>query len=65
MLGAAAATAGGVRPPTDALGARLGDQDLLFGAWLALLTAVRVAALGMEDTEAAVVEEVVAAIESF
>ena len=39
MLTAAAATAGGIRPPVDALHGRLGEQDLLFGAWLGLLTA--------------------------
>lgn len=65
MLAAAAATAGGIRPPVDALGRELGDQDLLFGAWLALLTALRVTATTIEDTEAAVLDEITAAIEAF
>ena len=65
MLGAAAATAGGVRPPIDALRAQLGDQDLLFGAWLALLTALRVAATTLEETEASVLEDIIAALETF
>jgi hypothetical protein len=65
MLGAAAATAGGVRPPIDALQGELGDQDLLFGAWLALLTALRVTATTLEDTEAVVLEDVVAALDTF
>ena len=58
ILTAAAATAGGIRPPVDALHARLGDQDLLFGAWLGLLTALRVASLAMEITETELLEDV-------
>jgi hypothetical protein len=58
VLTAAAATAGGIRPPVDALHARLGEQDLLFGAWLGLLTALRVASIAMEVTEAELVEDV-------
>jgi hypothetical protein len=58
VLTAAAATAGGIRPPVDALLARLGDQDLLFGAWLGLLTALRVGALTMEVTETELLEDV-------
>lgn len=65
MLGVAAATAGGIRPPVDALARELGDQDLLFGAWLALLAALRVTATTLEDTEAALVEDVNAALELF
>lgn len=38
ILTAAAATAGGIRPSIDAMAQRLGDQDLLFGAWLGTLT---------------------------
>jgi hypothetical protein len=58
ILTAAAATAGGIRPPVDALLTRLGEQDLLFGAWLGLLTALRVASLAMEITETELLEDV-------
>jgi hypothetical protein len=58
ILTAAAATAGGIRPPVDALHTRLGEQDLLFGAWLGLLTALRVASLAMEITETELLEDV-------
>ena len=55
---AAAATAGGIRPPVDALQTRLGEQELLFGSWLGLLTAMRVASLAMEITETELLEDV-------
>ena len=58
ILTAAAATAGGIRPPVDALLTRLGEQDLLFGAWLGLLTTLRVASLAMEITETELLEDV-------
>lgn len=58
VLTASAATAGGIRPPVDALHRRLGEQDLLFGAWLGLLTALRVASLAMEVTETELLEDV-------
>lgn len=63
ILTAAAATAGGIRPSVDALHTRLGEQDLLFGAWLGLLTGLRVTSLAMEATEAEVVEDVLLAFE--
>ena len=63
ILTAAAATAGGVRPSVDALHARLGEQDLLFGAWLGLLTGLRVASMAIEATEAEIVEDVLLAFE--
>src|SRR5688572_17457576 len=63
ILTAAAATAGGVRPSVDALHARLGEQDLLFGAWLGLLTGLRVTSLAIEATEAEVVEDILLAFE--
>ena len=63
ILTAAAATAGGIRPSVDALLTRLGDQDLLFGSWLGLLTGVRVVALAIEATEPEVVEDVLLAFE--
>ena len=63
ILTAAAATAGGIRPSTDALHARLGEQDLLFGAWLGLLTGVRVASLAIEVTESEMLEDVLLAFE--
>ncbi len=61
ILTAAAATAGGIRPSVDALLTRLGEQDLLFGAWLGLLTGLRVAALAIDATEAEIVEDVLLA----
>ncbi len=63
ILTSAAATAGGIRPSTDALLTRLGEQDLLFGAWLGLLTTVRVTSLVIEATEAEVVEDLLLAFE--
>ncbi len=64
ILTAAAATAGGIRPPTDALHGRLGEQDLLFGAWLGLLTALRVASLAMEITETELLEDVLLIVDA-
>jgi hypothetical protein len=63
ILTAAAATAGGIRPSVDALHARLGEQDLLFGAWLGVLTGLRVSSLAIEATEAEVLEDVLLAFE--
>lgn len=65
ILTAAAATAGGIRPSVDALHARLGDQDLLFGAWLGMLTGLRVASLAIEVTEPELLEDVLLAFELF
>ncbi len=65
ILTAGAATAGGIRPSVDALHGRLGDQDLLFGAWLGLLTGLRVASLAMEVTETELLEDVLLAFEVF
>ncbi|MDP1803583.1 MAG: hypothetical protein Q8K72_00310 [Acidimicrobiales bacterium] len=61
ILTTAASTAGGIRPPVDALLQRLGDQDLLFGAWLGLLTALRVVSITIEATEPEVVEDLLLA----
>jgi hypothetical protein len=63
ILTAAAATAGGIRPSVEALQGRLGDQDLLFGAWLGALTGVRVASLAMEVTEPELIEDVLLAFD--
>jgi hypothetical protein len=63
ILTAAAAAAGGIRPPVDALHGRLGDQDLLFGAWLGLLTALRVASLAMGITETELLEDVLLVVD--
>ena len=63
ILTAAASTAGGIRPSVDALLTRLGDQDLLFGAWLGLLTTLRVTSMAIEATEAEVVEDLLLAFE--
>jgi hypothetical protein len=57
ILTAAGAIGGGIRPPVEALQVRLGDQDLLFGAWLGLLTAMRVASIAMELTETELLED--------
>ncbi|MFZ6004721.1 MAG: hypothetical protein ACOYXM_12415 [Actinomycetota bacterium] len=65
ILTAAAATAGGIRPAVDALHRRLGEQDLLFGAWLGTLTGLRVASLAMEITETELLEDVLLAFEVF
>ena len=65
ILTAAAASAGGIRPSVDALQRRLGDQDLLFGAWLGLLTTLRVASLAIESTEPEMVEDIAAAFGAF
>ena len=65
LLTTAAATAGGVRPPVDALAASLGTEQLLFGAWLAVLTAIRVVSIALERTEAEVVEDVINAVDAF
>jgi len=63
ILTTAAATAGGIRPSVDALGTRLGEQDLLFGAWLGTLTGLRVVSMALEVTEAELVEDVLLAFE--
>jgi hypothetical protein len=63
ILTTAAATAGGIRPSVDALQGRLGDQDLLFGAWLGTLTALRVASLAIEVTEPELLEDVLLAFD--
>ena len=63
ILTAAAATAGGIRPSVNALLTRLGDQDLLFGSWLGLLTGLRVASLAVEVTEPEILEDVLLAFE--
>jgi hypothetical protein len=62
MMTAAAATAGGIRPATDPVVADLGAERALFGAWLALLSIVRVVAISLERTEADVTEEIVSAL---
>ncbi|HLT15398.1 MAG TPA: hypothetical protein VK007_01750 [Acidimicrobiales bacterium] len=65
ILTAAAATAGGIRPSIDAMAQRLGDQDLLFGAWLGTLTGLRVVAMATEVTEAELAEDVLLAFEVY
>jgi hypothetical protein len=63
ILTAAAATAGGIRPSVEALQTRLGEQDLLFGAWLGTLTGLRVVSLALEETEAELLEDVLLAFD--
>lgn len=65
ILTAAAATAGGIRPSIDAMAGRLGDQDLLFGAWLGTLTGLRVVAMAIEVTEAELAEDILLAFEVY
>lgn len=65
LLTIAASTAGGIRPPIEPFLTTIGPQQLLFGAWLATLTAVKVVAMSLERTEADVVEEILLAVESF
>lgn len=64
ILTASAATAGGIRPSVEAMQVRLGDQDLLFGAWLGTLTGLRVASIAMEATEAELMEDVLLAFDA-
>jgi hypothetical protein len=59
---AAAATAGGIRPAADPIVADLGAERALFGAWLALLSVVRIVAINLERTEADVTEEIVSVL---
>ena len=63
VLTAAAATAGGIRPSVDALHNRVGEQDLVFGAWLGVLTGLRVVAMAIEVTEAELLEDVLLSFE--
>jgi hypothetical protein len=62
MLGFAAATAGGVRPPFAPVLDELGPERALFGAWLGVLTVIRVVALSLGRTEAEITEDVVTAL---
>ena len=62
MMTAAAATAGGIRPAPDPIVAELGAERALFGAWLALLSVVRVVAISLERTEVDITEEIVSAL---
>lgn len=63
MLTLAAATAGGVRPSVDAVVADAGPERALFGAWLALLSIVRIVAIRLERTEADVAEEITSVLD--
>lgn len=58
MLTVAASTAGGIRPPVGGVIADLGVERGLFGAWMALLTTIRVVAITLERTEADLTEEI-------
>jgi hypothetical protein len=62
MLTLAASTAGGVRPPIEGVVAELGAERALFGAWLALLSIVRIVAISLERTETDVTEEIVSVL---
>jgi hypothetical protein len=65
MLTLAASTAGGVRPPVEAILAELGPERALFGAWLTLLAVVRVVSISLDRSEADLVEEIVAVVDTF
>jgi hypothetical protein len=65
MLTLAAATAGGVRPSTQAIVDEIGPERALSGAWLATLAAIRVVAISLERTEADIVEDILRALDSF
>jgi hypothetical protein len=65
MMTTAAATAGGIRPTVDRVVADLGAERALFGAWLTMLSVIRIVAIGLERTEVDVAEEIVAAVEAF
>ncbi len=65
MLTLAASTAGGVRPPIEGVVAELGAERALFGAWLTMLSVIRIVAIGLERTEVDVAAEIVAAVEAF
>jgi hypothetical protein len=62
MMTTAAATAGGIRPTVDHVVADLGAERALFGAWLALLSIVRIVAISLERTETDVTEEIVSVL---
>jgi hypothetical protein len=65
MLTVAAATAGGVRPAVDPIVADFGPERALFGAWLALLSIVRIVAITLERTEPDVTEEITSVLETY
>ena len=65
MVTLAASTAGGVRPPVEGVVAELGADRALFGAWLMMLSVIRIVAIGLERTEVDVADEIVAAVEAF
>ncbi|HUW03446.1 MAG TPA: hypothetical protein VMW08_13905, partial [Acidimicrobiales bacterium] len=64
-LAFAAATAGGIRPAIEALQAGLGDQQLIFGSWLTVLTVLKVVSITIERTEAELVEDLAAVLTVF
>lgn len=61
----AAATAGGIRPSVEALITRVGVEDAMFGLWLGLLTAVKVTAMVLDQTEVELVEDVLHSLEPY
>ena len=65
MVTLAASIAGGVRPPVEGVVAELGADRALFGAWLTMLSVIRIVAIGLERTEVDVADEIVAAVEAF
>ena len=65
MLTMSASTAGGVRPPIEGIVAELGAERALFGAWLTVLSVIRVVAINLERTEVDIADEVVTAVDAF
>jgi hypothetical protein len=65
MLTMSASTAGGVRPAIEGVVAELGAERALFGAWLTVLSVIRVVAINLERTEVDIADEVVTAVEAF
>jgi hypothetical protein len=65
MVTLAASTAGGVRPPVEGVVTELGADRALFGAWLTMLSVIRIVAIGLERTAVDVADEIVAAVEAF
>ena len=61
----AAATAGGIRPPIESLTTDFQDADVMFGAWLATLTTVKLVAIVIETTEGDLVDDLGLQFETF
>jgi hypothetical protein len=65
MLTQAAATAGGVRSTVQKIVDQIGPERVMWGAWLATLSTIRVVAIRLERTESDVVDELLLALQHF